>query len=219
LNLFEMFLVDCDSNKMHIDTNPLQLAVESLEKRWENVCDLAEDRKRKISVVWNHLQELERLCSQQEEWLTTQEETLKAIEEKSKSASNEDVQPLVTQVEELLEQVATRNSTLQQLEQQYSKMVMESSGSFDNLCEITATMRQSLARWIRLPQIASLLLSKLRNLQQHNAQFITAHNNSVMALTNIDVKLTQLQHLKAESEPPQETLKALQVISLYFVFN
>ncbi|XP_059468676.1 muscle-specific protein 300 kDa-like [Neocloeon triangulifer] len=209
LNLFEMFLVDCDTNKMLIDTNPLQLAVDSLEKRWANVCDLSEERKEKISTVWAHLQELERLCSEQEEWLTAHEQSLKHIEERSKGVPKEEVQPLVGEVEGLLEQVAARNSTLQQLEQQYSKMVMESSGSFDNLCEITSAMRQSLARWIRLPQIASLLLSKLRNLQQHNSQFITAHNNAVMALTNVDVKLTQLQHLKSENEPPQQTLKTL----------
>jgi chromosome segregation ATPase len=214
-----MFLVDCDSNKMLMDTNSLQLQVESLEKRWANVCDLAEERKRKISLLWKHLQQLERLCGDQEEWLTSQEQTLKSIKDKSATASKDDVQPLVTRVEQLLEQVAARNPALQQLEQQYSQMVMESGGAFDNLCEITASMRQLLTRWMRLPQLASLLLSKLRNLQQHNTQFVSAHNNALMALTNIDVRLTQLQHLKAENEPPQQTLKALQVRPVFFLFH
>lgn len=184
--------------------------------RWTNVCELAGERKRRILAVWTLLQELGRLCGEQEEWLSCQEETLRDVEARAGNASSPELGELVSRVEGVLEQVSARSPALQVLEHSYSRLVRE-SGSFENLCEVTAAMRQSLARWTQLPQQAAQLLEKLREAQQRNAEFVAAHQNAVVALTNMDVKLTQLQHLGSAKETPQERLQNLEVREIHFI--
>ncbi|KAF4529290.1 hypothetical protein B566_EDAN016452 [Ephemera danica] len=170
LNLFELFLADCDTSNAAIDTDALQVAVESLER-------------------------------------SCQEETLRDVEARAMNASGSELAELLSRVETVLEQVSARSPALQVLEHSYSQLVRE-SGSFENLCEVTAAMRQSLARWTQLPQRAATLLDRLRATQQQHAEFVTAHRGAVVALTNMDVKLTQLQHLS--SDTPRERMRSME---------
>nr|CAD7412488.1 unnamed protein product [Timema poppensis] len=162
LNLCELFLTDCDNCKATINTESLITAIDTLERRWKNVCGRSAERKRRILAVFTLLQEILRLCHEQQVWLDKQERVLTDVSSRSDLGSQDEVLSLVSRVEGVIQEVKARSPALQILDKSYSKLAKESGLEIKNLQQLTALVRTTLQRWHALTPTAIGILQRLQ---------------------------------------------------------
>lgn len=214
LNLCELLLSDVDSWKVHFNIDFIKNSTENVEKRWKTICTEIADRKRTIKTVWTLLQEVLRLSGEQEEWLTRQERTLTEMETSIKTLSQDQIQDRVQKLENQLQDIERHGPALQILEQTYSKLAKASGLDPENLQQLTSTVRIMLTRWYSLTPRAMAILQKLQHERSMYREFVTAHGKAVVSLTQIDVQLTQLQHLAPELESsPRQRLQQVEKLA------
>lgn len=201
LNLCEMLINDVDTWKVHFNMETLNSATEGLEKRWKAVCGISAERKRKITSIWNLLQEVLRLSSQQENWLTDQEKRLDETEMNSINLTQDQIQEFIYKLESQLREIESMGPTLEILEQSYAKLAKASGLEHENLQKLTSSVKIIINRWHALTPRAMDILQRLQREQSLYREFITAHGKAVVGLTQIDAHLTQLQHLEQEASP------------------
>jgi hypothetical protein len=63
------------------------------------VCGLSAEKKRQIISVWTLLQEVLKLCQEQQPWLDSQEQILKDIESRREQKSRDEIQNLKVRLE------------------------------------------------------------------------------------------------------------------------
>lgn len=95
--------------------------------------------------------------------------------------------------------VECRRPALSLLEQSYSRLATQSS--VENL---TKNVRSTLSRWYALGTLGDELLMKLNAAYKRWADFQDVQGRAVIALTSVDVQLTQIQHLGPEDESDLE---------------
>lgn len=213
LNLCELLLSDPTVIKAQFPTENITHAVESLEKRWKIVCGESAERKRKITFIWKLLQEVLKLNSDQEQWLTDKESHLKELDKSTQKLSKDEIQQLIYAVENEIKDIESRTPAFQILEQTYSKLVTASGIEPENIQELTTRARVIIARWENLMPKAKAILQKLQNELIPFREFTLAHEDSVVGLTRLDAQLTELQHLcPPEKVDPKNKLKNLQEI-------
>lgn len=213
-NLCELLLNDVDTWKVHFNTENITSAIDGLERRWKTVCGISAERKRRITSVWSLLQEVLRLGTQQEEWVKTQEEQLHQIESKIGKITQQQIQDYIYRIESQMKEIESRGPTLEILEQSYSKLAKASGLEPENLQQLTSSIKIVLTRWYALSPKAMDILQKLQRELALYKEFITAHGKAVVSLTQIDVELTQLQHLAtpALSSSPKQQMQQLDKI-------
>uniref|UniRef100_A0A1B6E5A8 KASH domain-containing protein n=2 Tax=Clastoptera arizonana TaxID=38151 RepID=A0A1B6E5A8_9HEMI len=199
LNLCELLLNDCDTCNVQLNTEGISSAMETLEKRWKSVCVTSSERKLKLLSVWSLLQEVLKLCLDQEKWLKEQEEAMQKLQARADDAQLQQLPSLITEVEGLMTEIDCRRPALSLLEQSYSRLATQSS--VENL---TKDVRATLTRWYILGTLNNDLLKKLNASQKQWADFQDVHSRAIIALTSIDVQLTQIQHLGPEDESDLE---------------
>lgn len=202
LNLCEILLGDCDAWKTSFNTETIRTGMHGLEKRWKATCVRSVDRKRKIMTAWKLIQELDKVKIDQEDWVNEVERELTLLEETLNKISKEDTEKTINKTRRLLKDIDAHRPAQQILEQSYSRLA---KGGVDpsNLKILTSDIRLLLDRWHALKPRASAIISSLQREQKSYRDFITAHGSAVVGLTQIDVRLTQAQHLTT----PEQRLK------------
>lgn len=99
LNLCELLLNDCDTCNIQCNTDGISSAMETLERRWKNVCVTSAQRKNKLMSVWTLLQEVIKLCSEQEDWVKLKEECLEKLKTQVDSAQLQELPSCSEQVQ------------------------------------------------------------------------------------------------------------------------
>lgn len=214
LNLCELLVNDVDTWKLHFNTENITSSIDGLDRRWKTVCGISAERKRQITSVWSLLQELLRLGSQQEEWIKMQEEQLQQIESNIGKNTQQQIQDDIYRIESQMVELESRSPTLNVLEQSYCKLAKASGLQPKNLEQLTSSIKIVVTRWNALLPKMSDLLEKLHRELALYKEFITAHGKAVVSLTQIDVELTQLQHLAtpALSSSPKQRIQQLNKI-------
>ncbi|PSN34718.1 hypothetical protein C0J52_20229 [Blattella germanica] len=200
LNLCELLLTDCEACKTTLNTDSISAATESLEKRWKNVCGLSAEKKQRIHTVWVLLQEVLKVYEEQIHWLESQEQILKDIDSRKEQKSQDEIQDLISVVEGTIREMESRGPALQILDQTYAKLLKDSGLELENLQQLTSAVRSMLLRWHQLTPNALRIMQWLHAELQVYRDFVTAHGRAVVCLTNIDVRLTQIQHLATPEE-------------------
>lgn len=195
LNLCEILLNDCDAWKASFNTDPIKTGMKGLEKRWKSTCVRSADRKRKIIMAWKLVQELDKVKQEQEQWIADTEVELLALEGGLDKTSKEDSEQMLTKTRRILKDLDAHKPALMILEQSYSRLA-KSGLEPENLKTLTSDVRVLLDRWQALKPRAESIISALKREQKAYREFITAHGSAVVGLTQVDVKLTQVQHLE-----------------------
>lgn len=209
LNLCEILLGDCDAWKASFNTDAIKTGMEGLEKRWKATCMRSAERKRQIILTWKLLQELESVRSGHEEWLNEIEGRLQELENDVKDISKEETEKAIVKAKKISEEIRSNNSALRILEQSYSRLA-KGGLEPENLKSLTGKIRQIIDRWHGLSHRVNVVLAALRQEQKVYREFITAHGSAVVGLTQVDVRLTELQHLTSPKHAtPRKKLQQL----------
>lgn len=217
LNLCEILLNDCDAWKASFNTDAIKSGMDGLERRWKAACVSSAERKRKIMVAWKLLQQLDKSKTEHEEWLVETETELKKLESNADDLSKEETAKTIQKAKNILNDIEARYPALQILEQSYSRLA-KGGLEPDNLRSLTADVRGVIDRWYALKPRVEGLLSALQKEQKNYREFITIHGAAVVGLTQIDVRLTQLQHLATPEQQasPRRRLQQLAEIEKEF---
>lgn len=214
LNLCEVLINDADTWKVHFSVDTLASATDGLEKRWKAVCGISAERKRKLMSAWQLLNELLRLSNQREKWVKEQEEQLEKEDATSVNLTEEQIQAHIHNLERRLRELNSMSATLEVLEQTYSKLMKTSGLEHDRLQKLTASVKILMTRWKALEPRAQEILSRLLADLALYEEFRKAHGRAVVSLTQVDINLTQLQHLQTPEEAPQNALQQLKVTNI-----
>ncbi|XP_039283704.1 nesprin-2-like isoform X1 [Nilaparvata lugens] len=211
LNFFELLLNDCDNCRIALSTEGITSTMKTLEKRWMNVCVLSAEKKRQMLTLWALLQEVLKGCEAQEEWLAKQESCLAQLSRQTEGARFQHLGQLIAEVEAVETEIECRRPALSLLEQSYSRLTTQ------NFVEnLTVNVRSVLQRWYDLASCSSELLIKLNAALQKWREFANAHGRAVLALTQADVRLTEVQYLDSpecsQDEAQRHKMKQIQLL-------
>ncbi|XP_049790158.1 muscle-specific protein 300 kDa-like [Schistocerca nitens] len=206
LNLCELLLTNCEACKATINTESITIATDMLEQRWKNVCGQSAERKRRIIALCQLIQDLQKLCTEQEDWLTAQELVLKELDSRQDLRSQSEIQSFVSRIDGVLKEVETRAPALRILDQSYSRLHKESTLlEPENMRQLTSGARSVLRRWHDLAPAAAAAQQRLFRELQRYRDFAAAHSRALVALTQFDISLTQAQHLTQQLDSSQLT--------------
>lgn len=210
LNLCEILLSDCDAWKTSFNTDAIKTGIEGLEKRWKATCVKSAEWKRKITLAWKLIQEIERVRSEYEEWMTLCEERLQDLENSLEDLSKGHTEKTMNQAQTILEDIKAHHPALQILEQSYSRLA-KGGLEPENLRLLTTDSRRLIDRWHALVPRINTIIVALRRDQKTYREFISAHGAAVIGLTQVDVLLTQAQHLTTPEQmtSPRRRLQQL----------
>jgi len=202
LNHCELLLNDCESANVQLNTDGISTSMQLLERRWKNVCVLVTERKAKLLRTWQLLQDVLRLCEQQTAWLRAQTQELDRITVQTDAAQIQALPSLIADVERVLTEVECQRPALELLQSSYAALATQSS-----LDSLTQDTRSCIAEWSALRSRAEHLLARLRAAQDRWLRFTEAHGAAVLALTNVDVQLTQIDLLDTTDTDDLESYK------------
>ena len=213
LNLCEILLNDCDAWKASFNTDAIKTGMEGLERRWKATCVRSAERKRKIVMSWKLIQELDKIKSEQEKWVEETEELLHTLEDSLDKLSKEDTEQTLTKTRRALKDIEAHKAALQILEQSYGRLA-KGGLEPENFKDLTAEIREFIERWKALKPRANSILATIQREQKAYREFISAHGAAVVGLTQVDVMLTQVQHLTTPEEKASPRRRLQQVANI-----
>lgn len=163
--------------------------------RWKTVCGSSADRKRRILGAWELLQQLAKLCIEHEPWLIEREKILHEIEELSAQPKLNEIQSLITRLEKERAELESRAPALKILDASYSKLAQDSRLPPENIKQIAGPAKVVICRWHDVINKSDEVLKSLTRVTKLRDDFIKSHNNSIVVLTNVSAKLTQIELL------------------------
>jgi len=194
LNLCEILLSDCDTWRASFNTDAIKSGVEGLEKRWKVVCVKSTERKRKIMMIWKLLQELDKVRCEHEPWLVKTETSLSDLESNMIDMSKEKSERIMEKTKSIAKDIEAHQKALKILEQIFGRLA-KSGLDPDNFRSLTNDARKTIDRWLALETKINAVISSLQREQKTYREFVTTHGAAVVGLTQVDVRLTQMQHL------------------------
>uniref|UniRef100_A0A182NEB0 KASH domain-containing protein n=1 Tax=Anopheles dirus TaxID=7168 RepID=A0A182NEB0_9DIPT len=198
LNLCEMLFIDVQSWNIHINRRSVQNDAKDLDWRWKNVCMESGRRKQDLLALWNMFLELQKIVESHQDWVQEQDENIHRLEQ-SLSTYNGD------QMSEEFESVAIRMSEVVAQEpiqcimrKLYMSLAHNDRLSSEGLRFITVPAHRMLIIWERLHLKLSTIRTNLERYRSEYGTFIMEYERIVLALTQIDVQVTQIEHIPSE---------------------
>ncbi|GLH12191.1 Nesprin-1 [Gryllus bimaculatus] len=214
LNVSELLLSDYELVKTTVNTESISIATDAIEKRWKHICEVSTERKRNFMNTWKLLKNLLNGCREKQRWIEIQEDILESIQRKINQISPSELQDYLSQVEGVLEELQSQKQRLVVLDHSYSQFVKSCRMVPDNLSPTTSLIHVTLQRWHALIPMATALADLLCQELKMYRDFVNIHGKAVMNLTELDTRLTQLQHLhspdSSSSSMSQEIIEQLE---------
>lgn len=204
LNLSEMVLSELRNFDMDMTVKNLDLAISNIEYRWKKLCESLVQRKRSLLSLWNTLDELTTTTNLNKQWITNCDDLCSDIESKTATKlSKQMTQENTDKLNKYLEKIAAETQTFAILEKLYNT-VLTANVDINNIRHITSETRRILIIWksvsIRITSMRTLLLSYL----EANTSFENQYGSIVLGLTQIDVEITNIKHLKMYAGTDEE---------------
>ncbi|KAG8236159.1 hypothetical protein J437_LFUL001566 [Ladona fulva] len=232
VSLCEQFLVDGETYDVRLDSEYIQNARDNIIRRWKNIASLSSNKKRKIQLVWTLLVDMLKLCDDHEEWVNMELQTLEEITQNGPALSKECILNDIAHVEEVLNDIESRNPGLKILEQSYSKLTKEMGFNYSEM-PIAAEgvpseplddsvfplplkrVRSIIMCWNYLPKKAIESVQSLRFVLDLLLEFTNAHQRVIISLTQTDIQLTNLEHLCNKEEMLDGVLRLEKEVQAY----
>lgn len=205
LNLCEMLLSDIDHCKINLNITNITSAIDSLENRWKSVCETSTQRKQKILMIWNVIHELIIMYVQNCDWLGERDMALKKLEETHHSVRKSEIKDRINAVETEIDEIQTHSLLLNEFEQKYATIVKTNGLDLSKCNEISGS-KEALATWQGLMPRSLKLLEDYNRILTIYKEFLSSHESTVIKLTQLDVQLTNIEHLTTETTPTGKTM-------------
>lgn len=219
LNLCEMLFTDVESWNVHIDRKHIHHDINNLELRWKNICVDTGKRKQDLLSIWNMLLEIQKITDSHQNWVNQTHQYLLPLEEK----------PNVENIGETLEELAIKSTDIAAqepilyiLRRLFISLSKHERVDRNNLKLVLSQAKHMLLTWETLNTRINSIRGQLKELQTLYAAFNSEYENIIMALTQIDVQVTNIKHLPGPSaDTPETKLKRLRDLhnELRFVIN
>lgn len=215
LNLSEMVLSELRNFDMEMTVKNLDLAINNIECRWTKLCKSLVQRKRNLLSLWNTLEELTTSTNANEKWLTDCDNLCNSIELQSATKMSKDMaKGNINKLNEYLGKIASETQTFAILEKLYNT-VLTANIDVNNIRSVTSETRRILIIWktisIRITSIKNLLENHL----EESSSFENQHENVILGLTQADVDITNIKHLKMYERTDDELQRLDNVKSSY----
>ncbi|CAH0714653.1 unnamed protein product, partial [Brenthis ino] len=200
LNHCELVFNDPDVLKGNFDLRNLRTGVDIVEKKWKNICDMSEQRKKALKEIRKSAELVNSLLPKLEKKLDAIEKRVEKIETRKQRGEPEDE----SISKSVLKDLDGLESDINKLEDAYSRIVsargVEVRGS---AADDASRLRSSVRKW---QQLRGRL--DAAGADAHK-QFVAAHGKAVVALAEADVRLTRALHLSPAPTDKVATLKEL----------
>lgn len=196
LNLSEMVLSELRNFDMDMTVKNLDLAINNIEYRWKKLCESLVQRKRNLLALWNTLEEMTSTTVTNEKWLTDCDNLCNNIEKQTATKmSKEMAQENIKKLNDYLEKIAGQTQTFAILEKLYNT-VLTANVDINNIRKITLETRRILIIWKTISLRITSNKTLLENYLDEFSSFENQHENVILGLTQIDVEVTNIKHLK-----------------------
>lgn len=210
LNHCELVFNDADVLKGNFDLRNLHTGVDIVEKKWKNICDMSEQRKKTLKEIRKSAELVNSLLPKVEKKLDAIEKRVEKIETRKQRGEAEDESISKAVIKDL----DTLEGDVKKLEDAYSRVAsargveLRGSGADD-----AARLRAAVRQWQQLRCRVDAAGADAHR------QFVAAHGKAVVALAEADVRLTRALHLAPTPTDKVAILKELDVsINLLYTF-
>ncbi|XP_043492345.1 nuclear anchorage protein 1-like isoform X2 [Polistes fuscatus] len=213
LNLCEMLLYDSDTWKASLNTDTIKNGMESLERRWKTTCVRSAERKQDIILAWKLLREMDNIRTEHEGWITQTEIQLTNFEKEMNEIAKKDTGEMLDGLNVIMKDIEAHEPALKILEQNFGRLA-KTRLEPENLKSLTGETRKIIDRWLQLSVRTNSIISAIEREQMDYHEFSLAHGAALVGLTQIDIRLTQLQHLLTPEQrsSPRSRLQRLSEI-------
>ncbi|XP_062549342.1 muscle-specific protein 300 kDa-like isoform X2 [Armigeres subalbatus] len=223
LNLCEMLFTDVESWNVHINRKLINHDVKSLEMRWKNICIDTGRRKQDLLSIWSMLDELLQIIDSQHIWIDETNRFLDDIDCQCDTADNETLCTILQELSTKFSDIAGREPILQILRTLYFSLNKHSRVDRSNMQQITMTAKHVLLVWEKLMLKFESVKTRIEELTHLFSSFNSEYENIIVALTHIDVEVTNVKHLDdgTNAQTSETKLKHLRDLhnKLRFVIN
>lgn len=204
LNLCEMLLTDDDARKTNLNMSSIKNAIDNLEKRWKRVCSSSVERKKNITIVWDILQLIRTSVSENSEWVIQQENAVDAFEKALGRTTKDNAQQQVKEVENLIREIESKEPIFNGLKQSFAKLATTTFLDRETTERLISPAKEIVIRWQTLVTRAYNIMETLSKDMRIYLEFVNNRGKIIFTLTQIDAKLTQLQHLASPDTSPTD---------------
>lgn len=203
LNLSEMLLSELRSLDLEFNIKNLDLSIHNIEYRWKKLCETLVQRKKSLLALWNTLEELTKITNSNKGWLEDCDNLCNKMEANGSKLSRELCTRNVEELNECLSTIAVHTQVFQILEKLYNSL-LTANIDIENIKSITADSRKLLITWKNITmKITRIRTVYEKYLEQFNC-FENLHENIILNLTQIDVEITNIKHLKLYENTDEE---------------
>lgn len=199
LDLCANFLYDCNTWRADLDTDTLKSAMEELKRRWKAMRVRSTERKKKITMAWKLLQDLNNVRCEHEQWLTRTEEYMSELQKKLQGTLRKELKRITERAKSIAQDIEAHQEILKFVEWLFEHLA-KSGLEVENFRSLSETMRNFLDRWLALETKIKDIISNLKRREKTYHDFMSAHSAAVVGLTKVDVHLTEVQHLATSDQ-------------------
>ncbi|XP_047344558.1 muscle-specific protein 300 kDa-like isoform X1 [Vespa velutina] len=194
LNLCEILLHDSDIWKTSLNTDTIKNGMEGLQRRWKTTCVRSAERKQEIILAWKLLREMNNIRTEHEGWITQTESALTNFEKEMNEITKKDTKEMLERLKVIMKDIEAHEPALKILEQNFGRLA-KARLEPENLKALTAESRKTIDRWLQFSSRTNSIIAAIEREQIDYHEFSLAHGAALVSLTQIDIRLTQLQHL------------------------
>ncbi|TMW50008.1 hypothetical protein DOY81_004925, partial [Sarcophaga bullata] len=199
LNLVEMLLNDADAWRSHLNTANLALSAQNLEQRWKQVCSQSNERKQRILTVWNLLQQLIKMTTENKLWVQNQELNISNLERDLDKLSKEEVNERQQLVEHQLNELENQVGNFTVLAQTYGKLTSCYGVDSENIQKLTLPTKIMLTKWRLFQSRCNAITDTISKDSSLYRDLKKAQNNAIHCLQRLQCDLDKLNENNPKS--------------------
>ncbi|KAK6181522.1 hypothetical protein SNE40_009358 [Patella caerulea] len=190
LNLCQVLLHDTDACPTEVAFNTLQTTMESLERRWINICQQSPQKRTRIDETWKIWEKFRHDTELFTEWLDRTETEVKRREANPMTLSSKDE---INKYENLQRNIRSQIKQLENVNKQYRSMAK--SGLTDTKGILKSLMQEVNDRWDRLQGKTSATVKDLRRTDNIREEYTTLRSMLISWLQETEVQITNIEYL------------------------
>uniref|UniRef100_A0A8C4WWA1 KASH domain-containing protein n=1 Tax=Eptatretus burgeri TaxID=7764 RepID=A0A8C4WWA1_EPTBU len=206
LALCDMLLRDCDACTTEAETNSIQQATSTLDRRWRNICTMSMERKFSMHETQRMWKKFQEDYSHFEEWLENAEQ--KVSHGKTSCILYSTAKEELKKFEALERKLQESLTQLELFNKQYRRMARE--GRTDTMGHLRDMITKGNHRWDDLQRHVVAILRRLRHFTGKWDDFESSRESMTVWLTEMDLQITNVEHFS--DCDPQSKIQQLRLL-------